>query len=1296
MGKNILLDSQSGFYYGSKENIQSSYYNIAEYIEISHALNITILKKAIGYVIDATPTLRIRFAEDNGIPFLEEVNTYSTVEVINLTHLKDNRVEAILMMEQDVTIDIDISSPPLYRHKIFILGKTHFLWYFCTHHILLDGYSIYLFFHKVAEVYRSLVNGKLNSLGSPSISEIIESESKYKKSLRYSAAKDFWQTECSHIPFPTTLALKNSPQGRVIRHCATWECTDNFFKFKNKEPSWLSKMIAMVMIYMYLCSDEQKQSIGLPMMARADDVSRQALICKTNVVPLILSIDETSSYLSVAHEIENKIKQLKKHQDFRYEEIKKLRGNDNNTNLFNVVVNIIPFDNEIRFLDNTDSNIHNVRSGSAHDIVFNIRPNAARKNIRLEIDANSGLYDYEQLSLHCSSIQHLFTFLDNSQQDFTVSTLRCKLPASHLGTIQTTGEPDDIIQRIIRHGTSCFAGNIAIQTPEHLLPYFRYISYRQLVDYSYSWIEQLSKYHLSSSTVLLINLPKGPEAVACMIAALSLKLPFATLNISASEQDCIWLISQFSDVIVVSSQLSSLMEKVRVSPAWQITQGFCPRLFPHCALIQLKTDHVTIELPANVAYIMFTSGTTGTSKGVICGRESLNTFIQSAIRRYGIVSEDRILHFSQLHFDACIEEVFSTLTSGASLIIPPEYISGSFSKFLSFCDVYDISVLDLPTAYFNELVFSLNGKLRLPPQLKTLIIGGENLLQQTKKTWFEHQPEGKRLINSYGPTEATVVATTAEVQSDNTPISIGQPLDNVMTMIVGKNLRVVPKGIAGELLIAGPTVCQGYLNNPELTKEKFIIINVGGQHVPAYRTGDIAYQAQDDTLVFLGRKIREVKIAGHRVSLDHIESCISDVSGVIEVCVIAKITTSGQVLCAHYYSEKNLEKEIRYALLLALPNLHGSRVFIHHKMPLEKLLNGKIDYKTVENYPLTLPKKQKIFSSTTLRLLLDEVWSSTLGNADGNFFDLGGESLQAIKITNRINAYCQLDLSLQDVFEHPEITDFYHHLIEIANHNFDLSVDMLDIRCLINQCIDEHSSNSIHGRLTFFIENPSYQDEHQFLSKITKKNKVVIVTSSDAFFGNSNNTVHVGFDDHIIRMDIREIEDAVERDSISMTIFNVPNSEQEILQWLVKLKSMLLRLVALRTKEIIFLCTPESMRIFRKIFLNGYSHKRIKFITKFEHYEFNKIERNISNLIDASALMGYFPNIMFNSADELLFSYAMRKLALDGLNCQDETIDHQTAFMEVQKRNPGVQLCKFTHWLNLFSEHCRSMNNSKE
>ncbi|WP_434524248.1 condensation domain-containing protein [Photorhabdus asymbiotica] len=282
MGKNILLDSQSGFYYGSKENIQSSYYNIAEYIEISHALNITILKKAIGYVIDATPTLRIRFAEDNGIPFLEEVNTYSTVEVINLTHLKDNRVEAILMMEQDVTIDIDISSPPLYRHKIFTLGKTHFLWYFCTHHILLDGYSIYLFFHKVAEVYRSLVNGKLNSLGSPSISEIIESESKYKKSLRYSAAKDFWQTECSHIPFPTTLALKNSPQGRVIRHCATWECTDNFFKFKNKEPSWLSKMIAMVMIYMYLCSDEQKQSIGLPMMARADDVSRQTLICKTN------------------------------------------------------------------------------------------------------------------------------------------------------------------------------------------------------------------------------------------------------------------------------------------------------------------------------------------------------------------------------------------------------------------------------------------------------------------------------------------------------------------------------------------------------------------------------------------------------------------------------------------------------------------------------------------------------------------------------------------------------------------------------------------------------------------------------------------------------------------------------------------------------------------------------------------------------------------------------------------------------------------------------------------------------
>ncbi len=182
-------------------------------------------------------------------------------------------------------------------------------------------------------------------------------------------------------------------------------------------------------------------------------------------------------------------------------------------------------------------------------------------------------------------------------------------------------------------------------------------------------------------------------------------------------------------------------------------------------------------------------------------------------------------------------------------------------------------------------------------------------------------------------------------------MTIGAPLDGIYTAIVGEDLRLLPLGCSGELLIAGATVSLGYLHQPTLSAEKFVTLEVNGHPMPAFRTGDIACQRQDGQLVFLGRKIREAKIAGQRVNMGEIESCLARLPAIVEIAVLAKSGDAGTELYAHYHSRQPLSEAMRRTLYGELPNAHIPQRFVHHPTPLAKLANGKIDYRTWKDNP---------------------------------------------------------------------------------------------------------------------------------------------------------------------------------------------------------------------------------------------------------------------------------------------------------------------------------------------------------
>lgn len=341
-------------------------------------------------------------------------------------------------------------------------------------------------------------------------------------------------------------------------------------------------------------------------------------------------------------------------------------------------------------------------------------------------------------------------------------------------------------------------------------------------------------------------------------------------------------------------------------------------------------------VPEDAAYVIYTSGSTGTPNGVVVGHGALGHFVAGALDRYGITAEDRVLQFAPLHFDASVEELFLSLGSGARLVLRDEEML-DVPGLLAGCEEHGITVLDLPTAYWHELAHALAcGTAALPPALRTVVIGGEAALPERVAQWRRAVDGGRvRLLNTYGPTEATVVATVADLSRyEGGPVPIGAPLPGVRAAVVD-----------GELWLLGGGLAHGYLGRPELTAHRFTALD--GER--AYRTGDLVRVRPDGLLGFLGRADDEVKINGHRVDPASVESVLTSHPGVREAAVVPQDTADGaRRLAAFVYAGEGVSAaELRALVRAELPAAAVPGTLTLTAGPLPRTSSGKIDRKSL-------------------------------------------------------------------------------------------------------------------------------------------------------------------------------------------------------------------------------------------------------------------------------------------------------------------------------------------------------------
>jgi len=458
-----------------------------------------------------------------------------------------------------------------------------------------------------------------------------------------------------------------------------------------------------------------------------------------------------------------------------------------------------------------------------------------------------------------------------------------------------------------------------------------------------------------------------------------------------------------------------------------------------------------IQHPLDLAYVIFTSGSTGNPKGVMVSHDSLVNHCENMVDRFELTSCDRVLQFTAPSFDVSVQEIFPTLMQGASLVLwDKEGIEGT-EAFFNWLENKKVSVLNLTTAHWHNLVAdAYHDNLTFPKFLKLAIVGGEKASVATLRDWSSLVKGKIRWINDYGLTETTVTATMFEhsqesFEGDSVPI--GTPLNNVSIYVLDENMNPVPSGIYGDIYIGGRGVAMGYYNNPELTKEKFTKNPFHAGRI--FNTGDVGRINLDGSLEFDSRNDLQVKIRGNRVELEEIEKHLITIENVRKVFLrVCDSKNKSQKSIAAYVVLNNQAVSIvaiKDKLGQMLPDyMVPSSFVVMDDFPLTS--HGKVDQQKLPepNAMEAQVHEQYIAPSTETEKKIVVLWADLLGreqiSKDSSFFDIGGDSLIATTLISRLKSEYGISIPLRLLFEHPKLQDLASYL-EQNTHEINTNED---------------------------------------------------------------------------------------------------------------------------------------------------------------------------------------------------------------------------------------------------------------
>ncbi|HVG91212.1 MAG TPA: non-ribosomal peptide synthetase, partial [Alphaproteobacteria bacterium] len=511
-----------------------------------------------------------------------------------------------------------------------------------------------------------------------------------------------------------------------------------------------------------------------------------------------------------------------------------------------------------------------------------------------------------------------------------------------------------------------------------------------------------------------------------------------------------------------------------------LTQGHLahriPKLKAHVVCLDRDWEEIaqqsdsslqTQVFPENLAYVVYTSGSTGQPKAAAVSHRSMIRMVRET-NYIQFQGDEVVAQTVNMSFDPSTFEIWGALLNGCRLAIIGNEVLLDVENFAAEIIDKDVQVMFLATALFNEV-----GRLKpdMFNSVKSLLFGGEAVYPVTAAAVLEHGgPE--RLVNAYGPAECTTFSSwyvARKVAKDAISVPIGKPVANTQLYVLDRNMNLEPVGIMGRLYIGGEGLARGYWGRPELTAERFVPDPYGQPGGRLYNSGDLARWMEDGNLEFFGREDNQIKIRGFRVELAEIEVALLQHGGVRNCAVLMKTLGSGKQLVAYISGEVKVD-ELKNYLKAKLPEYMVPSIYVMlPELPLNT--NGKVDRRAlpeVEDGTLPVIEEGAAEPMTPIEELVADLWKEVLGVARvsmrSNFYDLGGHSLLALRVVSRINDYFQTGLSVRTLLEFPVLMEFGQRLRSISTRPAQELEKMAKIGLLVRRMTPEQRKAALSGQ----------------------------------------------------------------------------------------------------------------------------------------------------------------------------------------------------------------------------------------
>lgn len=1002
-------------------------------------LNVSAFITAWRRVIDRYAILRTSFCWDHGERPLQVVHSHAELpfEQCDWRHLsvaqQQQQLESFL--DEDRNRGFDLAKAPLLRLALIQTGEDAFQIVISNHHIVLDGWSMGLVRRDVSQLYQAVTRGEeIDVPPGPPFRDYVA----WLQRLNQTDAESFWRSELAGFAAPNSLPIDRAPgklpspnevfaEQQVSLSAGLSAELQACARRHRLTMSTIAQAAWAVLLGRYCNTDDV--TFGITVSGRPYDLPgiESMVGVLINTLPVRVRMSPTESASCCFQKLQRKVAEVREHEYLSLKQIQGWSEVPRNGALFESLVvfeNFAGHDARFELGGDIDlSNSHLARTNYPLTLVVNPSSEMELRVI------------YHQSRFDGDAIQRLLGHLVTIFESFVASLEK---PVAGINLL-TEGERSKLLVEWSRSAVPSSDDqpiyrrieDQAARTPEAAAVEHEggRLTYSELNARANQLARFLGAAGVGRESLVGICLERSLEMIVAVLAVLKAGGAYVPLDPAYPKDPLAFMLDDSGAGVLLTRE--SLRERAVEF------NGRVIFVDAEAEAIAALSEKNLIEgaTSEDLAYVIYTSGSTGKPKGVMIEHHALANFTLSAAEEYAINQNDRVLQFASLCFDTSAEEIYCALARGATLLLRTDAMLTSAEQFLRSCGELGITVLDLPTAYWHYLTAAISAdNLPIPKSLRLVILGGEQAQSDRVASWLEHAGESVRLVNTYGPTEATVVTTTCELsgKTASSTIPIGRPIRGAEVYVLDRALQPVPVGIPGELYIGGADVARGYLNRPELTAEKFIVNPFAAGSGRLYRTGDAVRYLFDGNLEFLSRLDDQVKIRGFRVELEEIEQAIRTHQSVSDAVVTVREDGDGDKRLFAYVvpngGSRPTAVELRNFVKGSLPpHMLPAAFVIVATLPL--MPNGKVDRQALPEPENERPEIDENFVAprTPTEEFVTRTWLDTLKldrvGIHDNFFELGGHSLLAARMFSDLRKKFGVELNLIDIFNAPTVAE---------------------------------------------------------------------------------------------------------------------------------------------------------------------------------------------------------------------------------------------------------------------------------